>query len=311
MNIVDIEPRPWDWLLAWLSARGRVSRPTVDLACRTIAERFDRGFRADHSPIYQYISPLIRIGHVEAVAGAFATVPSTLCWTRREDRGVFIGARDGLLRNELCERLGQCFVETYPEGPWPATWGVDGNRRSSTEVLAGLDLTMMEEPGLTLLTSLPTLEEAIIAWPGESEPLSYHLWEIVTDLRRSRWRPWSEAGGGDGLIRPEGGRRRGWRIVRGGVARLLDTSERRSVAWWAELARTGRARIIYHRPSGRLRLPSSPLALPSMIERPLIWASCSTPKRDRGGSWSYEEIEPSRAVEVVRILGLPLIEEAS
>jgi hypothetical protein len=76
------------------------------------------------------------------------------------------------------------------------------------------------------------------------------------------------------------------------------------VAWWAELARLVRPRLVYHLGSGRLRLPESRLPPPAMIERPLIWASGEPPGRDPRRRRTYEAIEPDRAAEVARVLGL-------
>ena len=91
MTASDVESSPADWLLAWLSARGRASRPTIDRACRAIAERFDQRFLRDDSSTYQYAQSLKRIGHVESIRGGLAVVPTTLCWSRRASRGVFVG----------------------------------------------------------------------------------------------------------------------------------------------------------------------------------------------------------------------------
>src|SRR3954471_11721715 len=106
MNASDVGPRPADRLLAWLSARGRASRPTVERACRSISGRFDPQRRGDRSPTYRYVEPLRRIGHIEEASGGLAVVPPTLCWTCRADWGVFVGARDGSLLDELRRRFG-------------------------------------------------------------------------------------------------------------------------------------------------------------------------------------------------------------
>ena len=135
MTTSGIESRPSDWLLAWLSARGRASRPTIDRACRAIAERFDPRVHSVPPPTHRYVESLRRIGHVEAVPGGLAVVPTTLCWTRRADRGVFIG-RDGFLLDELRLRLGPSFVASHPDAPWAATWGVAGESDAVAAAIA-------------------------------------------------------------------------------------------------------------------------------------------------------------------------------
>jgi hypothetical protein len=307
MTAAGVEPGPSDRLLAWLSARGRASRSSVDRACRVIAERFDRGVRDDRSPIYRYVGPLVRIGHVEAVPRGLAVVPPTFCWTSRFDRGVLLGARDETLRSALGCRLST----SHPGFPWPTTWRIDGERAEVANLMGGLGVAVVDDPGMRLLAALPTLERAIAAWPDACPAPAPGRWEAVADPERWVWAPTGGLGVEDGLIRAVGGGGRGWMIFRGGSGRLLDTPERRAVAWWAELARLGRPWIAHHRPSGRLRLPASFLPPPALVERPLIWASGGPPGRDPGRRWSYEAIEPERAAEVARVLGLPMIEDAS
>jgi len=173
-----------------------------------------------------------------------------------------------------------------------------------------LAVVVVAEPGMRLLASLPTLEVAIAAWPDAGPPPATGRWEAVADPGRCAWSPSGGLGIEDGLIRAVGGRGLGWIVVRAGSGRLLDTPERRAVAWWAELARLGRPRIVHHRHTGRLQLPASFLPPPVLVERPLIWASGGPPGRDPGPRWRYEAIDPKRAVEVARILGLPLEEES-
>ena len=162
---------------------------------------------------------------------------------------------------------------------------------------------MLDESGMRLLASLPTLEDAIAGWPDSGLPSALCSWEVAIDPRRNQWSP---AGGKfvvDGLVRCTDHRPTPWRIKRAGAWRLLDSPEQRAVAWWAELARLGRPRLVYHRGTGRLVLPASPLPPPMIVERPLIWASAGPPGRD-SKRWTYEAIEPERAAEVARILGL-------
>lgn len=309
MISVEIKNRPSDLLLAWLSARGKVSRPTLDRACRVIAEKFDERVADDRSPTHRFVASLWRIGHVEEIAGGLAVVPPTLCWTSRPDRGVFIGARDESLRDELHRRLGPSFLTLHPDAPWPATWGVAGDREAASAAVAELGIAVVDEPGMRLLASLPTLEEAIAAWPDASRP-SALSWEVVTDPGRRQWRPVSGVFVVDGLVRRTDRRPRTWMIARGGAWRLIDSPERRAVAWWSELARLGRPRIVFDRGTGRLTLPASLLPPPMMVERPLIWASGEPPQGDSKRGWTYEAIDPERAGEVARILDLEL-EDAS
>ena len=92
MISVGFKNRPSDLLLTWLSAKGNVSRPTLDRACRVIAEKFDLRVEDARSPTPGIVAPLRRTGHVEDTASGLAVVPPTLCWTTRTERGVFIGA---------------------------------------------------------------------------------------------------------------------------------------------------------------------------------------------------------------------------
>jgi|GEM_PF-6637462 len=301
-------PRPSDRLLAWLSARGQASRPALDRACRALADRFDPSGGPARSPTFRYIEPLRRFGHVEAVSGGFAVVPPTICWMRRPNQGVFVGARDELLKDQLHRRLGPGFIVSRPNGAWPATWSVAGNCEAVASAIAELevDVDVIHESGMRLLTSLPTLEDAIAKWPDVGSPSGLSTWEVAVDLARGLWRPAGGAWVDDALIRPTGGGRRVWRILRGGVSRLLDSPEKRAVAWWAEMARLVRPRIGLCRTSDRLVLPASLLPPPVMVERPLIWASGLPPELAPNRKRNYEVINSERAGEVARVLGLSL-----
>lgn len=304
MISTGIESRPRDLLLAWLSARGRASRPTVERACRAIAERLDPPEGGGRVSVDRFIAPLRRIGHVEEVAGGFAVVPPTLCWRRQVDHGVFVGARDGLMGDALRLRLGATFLASDSAPHWPATWGVVGDRGAASAAVAELGIALVDEPGMRLLASLPTLEDAIAAWPDAGRPSALAVWEAVADPGRGRRSPASGTAPVDGLVRCLDRRPRTWMIERGGAWRRLDSPEKRAVAWWAELARLGRPRIVYHRGTGRLVLPASLLPPPTLVERSLIWASTGPPGRDSKGRWIYEAIETERAGEVARVLGL-------
>lgn len=304
MTATGVEPRPSDWLLAWLSARGRASRPTVERACRAISGRFDSQSRGDRSPTYRYVEPLRRIGHIEEAPGGLAVVPSTLCWSCRADRGVFVGSRDGSLLDELRRRFGARFVVSHPAPPWPATWGVSGGREAVAAALDGLGVDVVDEPGMRLLESLPTLEDAIAAWPDSGRPPALSCWEVAGGHGRGGWSPTDDLWVGEGLIRMTGRGRRGWFLLRNGAGRPLATPERRAVAWWAEMARRGRPRLVYQRGAGRLVLPESLLPPPVLVERPLIWVSGVPPGRGSGKRRSYEAIDPDRAAEVARVLGI-------
>jgi hypothetical protein len=299
-----VESRPTDWLLRWLSARGRASRPTVDRACRAIAESFDPRVRDDRPPTSRYVEPLRRLGHIEEVKGGLAVVPTTFCWTRRGDRGLFVGARDGLLLDELRTRFGPWFDTSHPEHPWPATWCLAGEPQAVAETLAELGIAEVHEPGMRLLSSLPTLEDAIAAWPDAGGFSGFSRWEVAANPGRGHWALSDEVWLENGLVRPSGRGRRAWMILRDGVGRLLDSAERRAVAWWAELARLGRPRLVYDHRTGFLRLPGSLLPPPAMVERPLIWASGEPPRRHSSKGRTYKAIEPERAAEVARVLGL-------
>jgi len=170
--------------------------------------------------------------------------------------------------------------------------------------LDGSGITVVDEPGVRLLASLPTLEDAINAWPDSGRPSALSRWEVAEGRGRGGWVPADEVWVEDGLIRMTGRGRRAWFVLRGGVGRLLDTPERRAVAWWAERARLSSPRLVYQRGSGRLVLPESLLPPPVLVERPLIWASGMPPGRDSRKRRTYETIDPGRAAEVARILGL-------
>jgi hypothetical protein len=303
MTRSDVESWPADWLLAWLSARGGASRPTIDRACQAIAERFDQRVLSGGPPTYRYVQSLRRIGHVEFVRGGLVVVPTTLCWSRRAGRGMLVGARDEFLLGKL--RLDCSFVASHPGPLWPATWTVAGERARIEVSVAALGISVVDEPGMRLLASLPTLEEAIRALPESDQPSSSFSWELAVD---GQWYP--VAGNlfvVKGLVRRTDRQPRVWMIERAGAWRRLDTPEERAVAWWAELARLGRHRLVYA--VGRLVLPASPLPPPVMVERPLIWASAEPPGRDSKKRCTYEAVEPERAVEVARILGLPREDE--
>ena len=306
MNRVANRPGPVDQLLAWLSARGQVSRTSVDRACRVIADRSGWMLPGDRSPTHRCISTLVRLAHVEAVSGGFSVVPSSLLWSSQAEQGVLLGMRDEKLRTSL-ER----YLAISARGAlWPSTWTIAGDRATAAAFMAERGIVLIDDPGLRLLAALPTLEEAIIAWPPAASPLGSVPSEVVADARLGHWVPLADLSVEVGLVRAVGVRGRGWTILRGGSPRHLDTSERRAVGWWAELARVGRPPIGYHRPSGRLRLPASYLPPPVLIERPLIWASGQPPERqDR--RWIYQAIDHDRAIEVGRILGLPVNEETS
>jgi hypothetical protein len=296
---------PADQLLAWLSARGRASRPTVERACRAIAERFDLPpLGADRSPSHRLVEPLRRIGHVEAVPGGLVVVPTTLCWASQPGRGILIGARDRFLLDGLHQHLGSRFIESQLGARWPSTWGVDGDRDMISAKVATLGIVPVHEPGIRLLCSLPTLEEAIASWPDDGPPPAASAWEVLTDPGRGRWNPADGVWVEDGLVRRRRRRRGTWVIVRGGVGRLLVSPEMRAVAWWAELARQGRRRLSYRDGAGLLVLPPSLLPPPTMVERPLIWASGEPPRCDTSMRRTYRAIEPERAGEIARILGL-------
>jgi hypothetical protein len=183
---------------------------------------------------------------------------------------------------------------------------VDGRREVVETTMEGLGLVMVHEAGMRLLAALPSLEDAIALWTDAGRPSALIRWEVATDPGRGRWSPIDGVGVVNGLIRPTSTGRRVWRIVRDGVGRLLDTPEKRSVAWWAELARLSRPHLFLDRGTLRLSLPASPMPLPLMVERPLIWASGSPPSSDSSKRLTYEAIDPGRAGEVARILGLSL-----
>jgi hypothetical protein len=301
----EIKNRPTDILLAWLSARGKVSLSTLDRASRAIVEKFDERVADDRSPTHRYVAPLRRIGHVEEIAGGLAVLPTTLCWTSKHDRGVFIGARDESWRDELRRRLGPSFFTSQPDAPWPATWGVAEDRKKADTVVSELGIAAVDEPGMRLLASLPTLEEAIAAWPEAGRP-SALSWEVATDPGRRLWKPWGGVFDLDGLFRRTDRQPRTWMIARGGAWRLINSPERRAVAWWSELVRLDRPRIGFDRVTGRLLLPASPLPLPVMVERPLIWASGEPPQGDSRRGLIYELVVHERAQQVARILGMEL-----
>ncbi|WP_076349592.1 hypothetical protein [Paludisphaera borealis] len=163
---------------------------------------------------------------------------------------------------------------------------------------------------MKLLASLPTLEDAIATWTDAGRISGLTQWEVAEVHGRGRWSPTDGMGVENGLIRPSGKGRRIWRIVRDGVGRFLDSPEKRAVAWWAELARTVQPNLGLDRKADRLLLPASRLPPPLMVERPLFWASGSPPSCDSTKRHSYEAIDPGRAGEVARILGLSL-EDAS
>lgn len=277
MTESSVKASPSDVVLAWISARGRASTGAVDRACRVIAERFDSTDFGERSTRHGYVQALRRIGHVEDVADGLAVVPATLCWTARLGHGMFIGARDEDLRKELPTRLGSRFVESHPDYPWPETWGVHGERASIESALAGLEIDVVDEPGMRLLASLPTLEDAIAKWSDSDRPTG--RWEYLAAPAWGTWKPSDDVWVEDGLIRTLERRRRAWVILRGGVARRLDTPERRAVAWWSELARLGSPEVIRYEKSG-LQLPRCSLPPPSMVERPLIWASGGPPENE-------------------------------
>jgi hypothetical protein len=306
MNSTCLESRPSDLLLSWLSARGKVSKPTLDHACLTIAERFNERDPKGRSPTPWSVAPLRRIGHVEEVAGGLGVVPPTLCWTARPGWAILIGARDDFLREKLLRRLGQSFLISQPHAPWPATWGVTGDRETTSAPAAELGISVVDEPGMRLLASLPTLKEAIVAWPETDRPSMSFEWEIADDPVGGRWHRKDATFVTDGLIRCADRRPRRWKIERLGKSRPADSPERRAVAWWAELARQARPRIAYDQRTGQLVLPASYLPPPVMVERPLIWASGEPPRGDRIQGWTYTAIEPERAMEIARVLGLGL-----
>ncbi|MHB1559604.1 MAG: hypothetical protein ACYC61_19320, partial [Isosphaeraceae bacterium] len=288
---------------AWISARGRASRPTIERAARAIAERFETRAAGDHVPVHRSVERLRRIGHVEWIPGGLVVVPPTLCWSRQHDRGLILGARDGILRGELHGRLGPQFEVSHPGAPWPETWRMCGEFEGISEGLADLGLDAIQEPGMRILASLPTLEEAIAEWPDDGRPSATVAWEVLTSPDSGQWSPADDPWIKDGLLRSRD-RRRGWMIMRYGLGRRLDAPERRAVAWWAELVRQVRPRLDYHRDSERLTLPASLLPPPVMVERPLIWASGGPPRRDRSRRRIYEPIDPERASDVARVLGL-------
>ena len=307
MNSAERKNRPTDLLLAWLSARGKVSRPTLDRACRVITEKFDARAADNRSPTHRLVAPLRRIGHVEEISrGGWAVTPPTFCWTAQANRGMFIGAWDDSLRDELHQRLGASFLTTPADDPWPVTRSVAGDREAASAAVAELGIAEVDEPGMRLLASLPTLEEAIAAWPDAGQPSARSSWEIVEDRESGRWKPADGVFVVDGLVRCIDRQPRTWMIARSGTWRLIDSRERRAVAWWSELARLVRPRIGFDRGTGRLTLPASRLPPPVMVERPLIWASGEPPQGDSKRGWTYEAINPERAGEVARILGLEL-----
>jgi hypothetical protein len=181
---------------------------------------------------------------------------------------------------------------------------VAGEYEAVAAKIDGLGIPMFQEPGMRLLASLPSLEDAIAAWPESGHPSAHSSWELAVDFRRGQWNAADGKFVVDGLVRCTDRRPRDWMIGRDGGWRLLDSSEQRAVAWWAELARLGRPSLVYQCGPGRLVLPASRLPLPVMVERPLIWASAGPPGRDSKKRWTYEAIEPERAAEVARILGL-------
>ncbi len=211
---------------------------------------------------------------------------------------------------ELSHRLGPGFVASPSDSPWPAAWSVVGHPEAVEAAMEGLGIVTVHEPGMRLLASLPTLEDAIAAWPDAGPPSALIRWEIAEIHGYGQWSPTEGMGVVDGLIRPSGNGRRIWMIVRDGVGRLLDSPEKRAVAWWAELARLVRPHLVLDRGAGRLLVPSSRLPPPLMVERPLIWASGSPPSCDPSRRTSYEAIDPGRAGEVARILGLSLEDAA-
>ena len=311
MTALGVTPKPGDLLLAWLSAKGRASRPTVERACRAIADRTNTCFGDGRSPIHRPVAPLTRIGHVEAVRGGYVVTPPTLCWTARTCVGMFIGARDQILFQELSHRLGPGFVAEDSAGPWPSTWRAIGDRGEIAGAIAGLAIEIVDEPGMRLLASLPTLEEAVASRSDAGPPSAEGRWEALVNLdgpARGGWEPTDPSLVKAGLVRRRVDRGpRTWMIRRGGAWRRLDSPEDRAVAGWAEFARLARPRLRYERGAARLSLPSwFLLPPPLMVERPLIWASGSPPAGVSRGLRTYDAIEPGRAEAVSRILGLAL-----
>ena len=301
MNSKSSESNPADLLLQWLSAKGKASRPTIMKATVAIDARFHPGGKP--SSFHHHLNPLRRIGHIEEIWGGYATVQSTLCWTNQPNKGLFLGARDGPLMEDLTKILGTRYEPKIHHEPWPTTWSANGDRVEISAALAGRGLIEVDEPGIRLLSSLPTLEEALSAWHDCGTTVN-DSWEVAVDLKRGRWSRlrgvWTE----DGIVRSPKLPRRVWMIARRGTIRPLDTTEKRAVAWWAEHARLGRPRLVYHRATRRLRLPESFLPPPLMIERPLIWASGEAPVRSAANELVYESIEPERVAQVSRILGI-------
>jgi hypothetical protein len=234
--------------------------------------------------------------------GGLAVVPTTVCWSRRACRGMFVGARDEFLLGKL--RRDPSFVASHAGPLWPATWNMAGERAQIEKLMAVLEVPVVDEPGMRLLAALPTLEAALHAFPDSDEPSSNFSWELAVD---GQWCADAEnLFVVDGLVRRTDRRPRGWAIGRAGAWRRLDTPEQRAVAWWAELARSGRHRLVYDQGTGRLALPASRLPPPTLVERPLIWASAGPPGRDSKKRWTYEAIEPDRAAQVARIFGLTM-----
>ena len=166
-------------------------------------------------------------------------------------------------------------------------WTIDGLRPEVASKLQtlGFKLEIVDEPGDRLLVALPSLEEAIEAIrEGQYPHANVELQRLSDPSSTSPLGTWTNLARGenmsDGVLRWKVPGRSPWIIVRSEIARELRTYEERAIAWWAELARKERTRLIYHVDGARLALPASRLPPPVLVERALIWADGHLPDFD-------------------------------
>lgn len=267
-------------MLFWLSARGGCP---VKSFLRHAANYLDPLSPGEiRKQAYRHARVLVASGHAERGAGRIEVCPSLVVAYPTEGAFLCYGSRSQRDRKLLAD-LG---LETREGARSPEIWSLTGPTRVPLAA-ARLGARVVEDRSLELLTSLPSVAQALRALPTVDPP----------DGALERWsgRGFEKTQQSDvpGLYREKRAARPRWLHRDGEGVRELADPEQRALA----LASTVRAS--YESESGLLSV--KPWVLPTVLERALRMASREG-LREEGGALLVENLAPAAAREVLRIL---------
>ncbi len=247
---------------------------------------------------------LLRLGHVEeASLERWRTVPPTLVWCSG-GRGFLCGARSDDVRERLVRAPGVTMT-LLPQHNAPEVWLVSGDRGTVAEAAVAASVHFAPERGGDLLAALSPLKDELARASSEGLPDAVERWNLEARRPVDRWK--SVSGGSAGLAglyrTRQLPRHYYFRRSPGAPVVRLDTPERRLAAAW-RIAST-RLSLGYCRSRLIFFVPSIGFGLPLLMDRGLILASGRLPTW-ADGAWAYFDIDPRRATDTARILGLKI-----